>query len=76
MDTTQNTPAKPTAWRAILITLLIFGCGDLGFAAGIFAGVAGRLSLYNATVAGAGTFLGTLAVAIVIMIFIVKGEGG
>ncbi|MFI9600354.1 hypothetical protein ACIHCX_10815 [Streptomyces sp. NPDC052043] len=75
MDSTQNTLARQTASRAILITLLILGCGDLGFAAGVFAGVVGHLSVYDATGVGAGAFATTLALALPIAIYIVKGGG-
>ncbi|MCX4606963.1 hypothetical protein, partial [Streptomyces mirabilis] len=62
--------------RAILITLLIAGCGNLGFLSGIFAGVVGHLSPYAATVAGAGAFGATLAIGLPMLIFITKGDGG
>lgn len=75
MDTTQHTAPKPKASRAILVTLLLLGCGDLGFMSGIFAGVVGKLPLYAATATGAGAFLLTLAVAIPIMIFVIMGDG-
>ncbi|MBJ6639399.1 hypothetical protein H4K36_18795 [Streptomyces sp. DHE7-1] len=74
MDTTQNTVTRKTASRAILVTLLIFGCGDLGFLSGVFAGVVGKLPLYAATATGAGAFLLTLGIAFPIMLFLVKGD--
>ncbi|MFJ5995984.1 hypothetical protein [Streptomyces sp. NPDC092370] len=75
MDTTQNRVAEKTTSRAMLVTLLIFGCGNLGFLSGIFAGVVGKLSLYTATATGGGAFLLTLGVAFPIMSFVVKGNG-
>jgi hypothetical protein len=75
LHTTQNTAPQPKASRAILVTLLIFGCGDLGFFSGIFAGAVGKLPLYAATATGAGAFLLTLGVGFPIMLFIVKSDG-
>lgn len=74
MDGTQNTPANPTASRAILVTLLILGCGVLGLISGIFTGVVGGLPLYLSVVAGAGAFLSTLTVGGMLMIFLVGGR--
>ncbi|MGW0370677.1 hypothetical protein ACWDZW_17535 [Streptomyces coeruleorubidus] len=75
MDSTQIRPTQPTASRAILITLLISGCINIAFIAGIFAGVVGDLALYHATGVGAGAFLAILVPGMSLMRFAVKADG-
>lgn len=58
--------------RAILVTLALLGCGNVAFAAGVFAGVVGNLSLYEATGAGAATFAASLMATLAIMAFVAK----
>ncbi|MFJ8049841.1 hypothetical protein [Streptomyces luteogriseus] len=55
--------------------MLISTCINIALLAGIFGGVAGDLSLYHATVAGAGSFVAALMAGVPLMIFAVKGDG-
>ncbi|MGW5973124.1 hypothetical protein [Streptomyces sp. NPDC055186] len=56
--------------------MLVLGCGDLGFASGIFAAAVGHLPAYEATATGAGAFIVTLGVSLAIASFAFKGDGG
>ena len=75
LDTTQSPAPKPTPSRAIHITLLVLGCGHLGWIAGTFAGTVGHLSVYPATGVGAGAFFASVTIALRIMAFVIKGDG-
>lgn len=72
MDTTHTPQPGPRVSRAILVTLLILGCGDIAFACGIFAASVGNLSPYAATTTGAGAFMVTLVAGIGVLSFTLK----
>lgn len=76
MDSTHNPAAEPTDPRAILVTLAMLVCGNIGFMAGIFAGLVGHLSIYASTATGAGAFTVTLPIGLAILAITGKGRTG
>ncbi|MGW5132884.1 hypothetical protein [Streptomyces sp. NPDC004135] len=69
-------PPRPAdCFKAILITLLMSACINIALCAGIFGGVVGDLSLYHATVAGAGSFVAALMAGVPLMFFAIKTDG-
>ncbi|MGV9502140.1 hypothetical protein ACWDQ0_28045 [Streptomyces sp. NPDC003642] len=50
-------------------------CINIALCAGIFGGVVGDLSLYHATVAGAGSFVAALMAGVPLMFFAIKTDG-
>ncbi|MFD0034840.1 hypothetical protein ACFVJK_42845 [Streptomyces sp. NPDC127172] len=76
MDITHAPQPRPRVSRAILVTLLILGCGDVAFACGIFAASVGNLSTYAATATGSGAFIVTLVAGLSVLSFTLKDGDG
>lgn len=70
MDDTQATLAQKPVSRAILVTLAILGCGNIGFASGIIARSLGDLTQYEALATGAGAFVTALIVSLAVLAFV------
>ncbi|MEH0627885.1 hypothetical protein [Streptomyces stelliscabiei] len=73
MDTTQTATKKPPGAGAMLVTSLALGSGNLGFTAGVFARLAGDLSLYEATATGFGFGAAAFAIGLSVASFVRKG---
>ncbi|WP_141666129.1 hypothetical protein [Streptomyces hirsutus] len=74
MDSTQATLVSPAPSKAMLVTSIGLGSGDIGFAAGAFGRIVGDLTLYAATVTGVSTAAGAFVIGLGIASFLRKGS--
>lgn len=73
LDGTHVAAVRPPASNAILVTLLVLMTSNVGFAVGIFARLAGHLTLYSSAGVGAGAWATLCTLGLMILAFVRSG---
>lgn len=76
MNGTQTEPPKSPVSNATLVTSIGLGSGNVGFAAGIFGGIAGDQNLYVATGTGFAAAVVAFGIGMTIATFVRKNNAG